>query len=361
MFKIKLIDRYILGKFFTTFVYVALVTNAVICVIDYGEKSENFLKHKLPAWFVVRHYYFNLIPSYTNMLSPIFVFITSIFVTARLAARTEIVAILASGVSFMRLLAPYTVGAVILGLVAFASTGWLVPRASRTHIAFENEFIRDREFYDKRNVHFKIAPGTFAYFESYDNWHNTGFVFTLETLEGNRMTAKLAADQIKWDSLKQKWHIDRYKVHHFDGDRERIEEGYGLDTTLALKPKDFASTHRLHETLTLPQLDEYIKEQTERGNTALGIYLVEKYERYAYPWAMIILTFMGVIVTARKSRQGTGFQVAVGIALAFLFITLVRIFRSVGQAGTIEPMVAAWMPTVMFAGVALLLYKTVPR
>ncbi len=361
MSSMKLIDKYILGKFFSTFIYVVLVLNAVICVIDYGEKSEDFLKHKLPVGFIVQHYYANLIPSLTNMLSPIIVFITTIFVTARLSARTEIIAILASGISFMRFLAPYMVGASILGGVAFAATGWIIPQANRGHIAFELLYLKEQFYYEARNVHFKVAPNTFAYLQSYNNISNIGYSFTLEKMEGNRLTEKLAADQIRWDSLKRTWHVDRYKVHSFDGDVERIREAEGLDTAISLRPKDFESTHRLHETLTFPQLNTYIEEQLARGNTNVGIFLVEKYERFTYPFAMVILTFMGVIVTARKSRQGTGIQVAIGIALAFLFITLVRIFRSVGQAGTIDPMYSACIPTLLFAIVALVLYKTVPR
>jgi lipopolysaccharide export system permease protein len=357
----KLIDKYILGKFFSTFIYVVLVLNAVICVIDYGEKSEDFLKHKLPAWFIIKNYYGNLIPSLTNMLSPIIVFITTIFVTARLSARTEIIAILASGVSFMRFMAPYLVGATVLGGIAFFSTGWVIPRANRMHIAFELLYLKEQYYYEARNVHFKVAPNTFAYLQGYNNMTNVGYAFSLEKIEGNKLIEKLTSDQIRWDTLKRTWHVDRYKLHLFDGEAERIREGEGLDTAISLRPKDFESTHRLHETLTLPQLNTYIDEQMARGNTNVGIFLVEKYERFTYPFAMIILTFMGVIVTARKSRQGTGIQVAIGIALAFLFITLVRIFRSVGQAGSLDPMYSACIPTLTFALVALVLYKTVPR
>lgn len=357
----KLIDKYILKKFLATFFYVTMILNAVICVIDYGEKSEDFIKHKLTAWEVVSLYYVNFVPSMTNMLSPIIIFIAAVFVTSRLSARTEIIAILSSGVSFLRFLAPFMVGATLLGLLGFASTGWIVPYANKGKVAFELAYIKDQFFYDGRNVHFKVAPNTFAYLQSYNNITQTGYYFTLEYMEGSNMTAKLSADQIAWDSLKQTWRIAEYRLHTFNGDKEKLRRGANLDTAINLRPKDFQSTHLLHETFTLPQLDDYIAEQQTRGNTNVGIFLVERYERFAYPFAMLILTFMGVTVAARKSRQGTGLQIAVGFLLAFVFVTLVRMCRSFGQAGTMEPLTAAWTPTILFALIAVVMYKTIPK
>jgi lipopolysaccharide export system permease protein len=311
--------------------------------------------------FIISQYYVNFVPHITNMLSPVTVFIATVFITSRLAARTEIIAILASGVSFLRLLVPYMAGAIILSVCTFFATGWLIPKASKNKVMFENAFVRDRYFFDSRNVHFKVEPNVFAYLQSYNNFNNVGYLFTLEKMENNRMVEKLSAERISWDTLTQRWHIDQYKLHTFEGDQERITTGGALDTLIKMSPQDFESTHLLHETFTLPELDAYIGEQLARGNTNVGIFLVEKYERYAYPFAILILTFMGVIVSARKSRQGTGLQIAIGFLLAFVFITLVRMFRSLGQADTVTPMVAAWIPTILFACIALLMYKTVPR
>ena len=357
----KLIDAYILKKFFSTFFFVSIVILAVICVIDYGEKADNFISKKIPFDIIVVNYYLNFILHFNNMLNPILVFIAVVFITSRLAARTEIVAILSSGVSFGRLLLPYIVGAIILAVANFLLNSYVIPRANKVRVAFESQFIRGQYYYDARDIHFKVAPETFIYMQSYNNISNVGYLFTIEKLRGNRLEEKLIADRIVYDTVKNKWHLDYYKLHKFEGDREILEQGNALDTAINIAPSDFESTHELQTALTLPELRAYIKKQLSRGNTNVGLFEVEMYEKFTYPLAIIILTIMGVIVSARKSRQGTGWQIALGFLLAFVFITLARMCKSMGQAASLDPLTAALFPPLLFAGIAVILYKTVPR
>ncbi len=357
----KLIDKYILKKFFATFFFVSIIILAVICVIDYSEKTEDFIRKKIPFDLIVIDYYVNFILHFNNMLNPILVFIAVVFITSRLAARTEIVAILASGVSFTRLLLPYLIGAIILASANFILNSWVIPRANKVRVAFETKFIRGQYYYDARDIHFKVAPETFIYMQSYNNISKVGYLFTIEKLKGNTLEAKLSADRISYDTAKNTWRIDYYKLQKFDGDKELTETGNVLDTALNISPADFESTHELQTALTLPELRTYINKQLSRGNTNVGIFKVEMYEKFTYPLAIIILTMMGVIVSARKSRQGTGWQIALGFLLAFGFITLARMCKSMGQAGSIDPLTAALFPPLLFAGIALVLYKTVPR
>jgi len=357
----KIIDKYILKKFFSTFFFVSIIILAVICVIDYGEKADDFIRKKIPFDLIIVDYYVNFILHFNNMLNPILVFIAVVFITSRLAARTEIVAILASGVSFNRLLFPYLVGAVILAFANFLLNGWVIPKANKIRVAFESKFIRGQYYYDARDIHFKVAPETFIYMQSYNNISKVGYLFTIEKLQGNKLESKLIADRITYDTAKNAWHVDYYKIHKFDGDREQITSGNALDTVLNIAPADFESTHELQTTLTLPELRTYINKQLSRGNTNVGIFAVEMYEKFTYPLAIIILTIMGVIVSARKSRQGTGWQIALGFLLAFVFITLARMCKSMGQAASLDPLTAALFPPLLFAGIAVVLYKTVPR
>jgi lipopolysaccharide export system permease protein len=357
----KLIDKYIFTKFLQTFFFVVLLINSIICVIDYTEKINDFLKKKVSAAEILGEYYLSFVPYITNMLSPITVFIATVFITARLAARTEIVAILACGISFRRLLLPYLMGASILALLTFLMNGWVIPKTNKIKVAFENKYLKGTYYYDERNVHSKVAPNTFAYLQSYNNQSHIGYLFTLEYVVQKQVLKKLSAERIEWDSVKTVWRLPNYKIHSFNGDNETVFHGTNMDTVLNLRPKDFESKHLLHETFTLPELDHYINAQQLSGNTQVGIYLVEKQERYAYPFAIIILTIMGVIVSARKSRQGTGMLIAIGFLLAFVFVTFVRMSRSMGQAGTLDPWLAAWLPTLIFAGVTLVLYRTVPK
>lgn len=357
----KLIDAYILKKFFSTFFFVSLIILAVICVIDYGEKADDFISKEIPFSLIVVDYYLNFILHFNNMLNPILVFIAVVFITSRLAARTEIVAILASGVSFNRLLVPYIWGAIVLAMINFMLNSWVIPRANKIRVAFESKFIRGQYYYDARDIHFKVAPETFIYMQSYNNISKVGYLFTIEKLRGNKLEAKLISDRIAYDTAKNIWHLDYYKLHKFEGDRESMEQGNALDTALNISPSDFESTHELQTALTLPELRTYINKQLSRGNTNVGIFEVEMYEKFTYPLAIIILTIMGVIVSARKSRQGTGWQIALGFLLAFVFITLARMCKSMGQAASLDPLTAALFPPLLFAGIAIVLYKTVPR
>ncbi|GGF21021.1 LptF/LptG family permease [Hymenobacter cavernae] len=357
----KLLDKYIIQKFLTSFIFTVLVLVMVICVIDFTEKNDDFIKHDLSAKKVLLEYYVNLFPYFANLLSPITVFIAVVFVTARLAARTEIVAILASGVSFKRLLLPYIMGGTIIGIVTFGLTGWVIPLANKTRVAFERLYVKNPYVYKGRNVHMKIGPRTYAYMESYDNTNNVGYRFALETIEGTQLKRRLTADAISWDSTRRAWKLTPQVVRTFNGQQEKLLTLPARDTTLNLYPKDFASTYRLSETLTLPELNAFINQKIERGADDTQVYLSEKYERYAYPYAIIILTIIGVILSARKSRAGVGGQIALGFVLAFVFIIFVILSRNLAQVGDMHPMLAAWVPSIVFTGIGLALYRFVPQ
>ena len=358
----KLIDKYILKKFLTTFVFVVLILVSVICVIDFTEKNDDFIQTGVGIKSILLDYYLNLIPFYANMLSPITVFIATVFVTAKLASHTEIIAILSSGVSFRRFLVPYIMGAAIIGGFIFLMIGWVIPNANKTRVAFEIKYIKNPYTYDQRNIHFRLTPSTYAYLESYNNTANIGYRFTLETIDSLKLKRKLVAESIRWDSTRKQWHMDRYLVRTLNGEKETVKVyETALDTTLNLLPKDFASTYRLAETFTLPELNRYIKERTMRGSDDIETYLIEKYERFSYPFAIIILTVIGVILSSRKARGGVGFQIALGFILAFIFIIFVIMSRSLAQVGDVPPMLAAWIPSLVFSFIGMILYKTVPR
>lgn len=357
----KLLDKYILKKFLTTFVFVVLILVSVILVIDFTEKNDDFIKHNVAAGEIIFDYYLNLIPYYANMLSPITVFIATVFVTAKLASHTEIVAILSSGVSFRRLLVPYLIGSSIIAALIFVLIGWVIPNANKESVAFQIKYTKSTFTYDSRNIHIKVAPETYVYMESYNNTANIGYNFALESIDQTNLKSKLTSSNVRWDPEKKKWHMDSYTLRTFNGEKETIHRGGALDTTLNLTPKDFESTYKLEQTLTLTELNRYIEEKKARGADDLEAYLIEKYERFSYPFAIIILTVIGVIVSARKARGGVGFQIALGFFLAFIFIIFVITSRSLAQVGDIPPSIAAWVPTIVFTCIGFLLYRYVPR
>lgn len=357
----KIFDRYILQKLLTTYVFVVMILVSVICVIDFTEKNEDFIRHKLSAYTILTEYYINLFPYWSSLLSPITVFIATVFVTAKLASHTEIIAILSSGVSFRRLMLPYLIGSAIIGMVNFGLIGFVIPNANKVRIAFERKYVISPFYYDGRNIHIKVAPNVYVYMESYTNLSNSGYRFTMEEIEGTTLKQKLESDRITWDSTKRKWRIDNYKLRTFQGTKEIITRGPPTDTLLNLLPKDFDSNYMLYETFTLPELDRFIKELQSRGSDGVATYQIEKYVRFTNPFAIIILSLIGVIMSARKSRGGVGLQIAFGFILAFIYIIFFIMTKTIAESGSLEPIVGVWIPNFLFAMVGILLYKTVPR
>jgi lipopolysaccharide export system permease protein len=359
----KLIDQYILKKLLTTYVFVVLILVSVICVIDFTEKNEDFIQHKLTAGIILTEYYINLFPYWASLLSPITVFIATVFVTAKMASHTEVIAILSSGVSFRRLMLPYLIGSAIIGATNFALIGYIIPNANKTRIAFERKYVKSPFYFDERDVHIKVAPNIYVYMNSYTNISNSGYKFTMEEIVGTTLKQKLESERITWDSTKRKWQLANYKLRTFNGEKETVKYGTPIDTIINMKPKDFDSNYMLYETFTLPELNAFIQELKNRGADGVTTYEIEKYVRFTSPFAIIILCLIGVIMSARKSRGGVGLQIASGFVLAFIYIIFFIMTKTIAEAGAggLTPMVGVWIPNVFFAGIGIFLYKTVPR
>jgi lipopolysaccharide export system permease protein len=271
------------------------------------------------------------------------------------------VAILASGVSFRRMLVPYFGGAIIIGLISFYFNGWVIPNANKSRRAFEIEFIEAKYYFNKNNFHIQVSPTEYLYMSRYNNQTDKGYKFTLETVEGTKLKEKLTASQIDWMADSSKWLLHLWQKRVITDSTEHVTIGDSLVMDLVILPKDFQSQHRLWETLTLPELDEKVNELNFRGLEGARVYEVEKYFRYTMPFTVIVLVFIGVIVSSRKTRGGTGLQIALGFIISFIFIIFVITSRGIAEGGVISPIVAVWIPNVVFSGVGLFMYKYVPR
>ena len=356
----KKIDWYIFKKFIGTFVFVVAGLLAIICVIDFTEKNDDFIKYDVSGE-LIGLYYLTFIPFIASLITPITVFIASVFVTAKLAAKTEIIAILASGVSFRRLMLPYFVGAVLIAALSFVLNSYVIPDTNKFRIAFEIEYLGKPFYFSDRNIHFKIGPTDYVYMDRYNNRSDTGYKVTLERIENLRLQEKINATRMEWDTASAKWTLIRWQKRTLLDDRELLVSGEELDTLLNLYPSDFDSKERLWETWTMFELEDYIALQESRGADDVQIYRIEKYIRYMQPFGVIILMFIGLIVSARKSRRGTGFQIALGFLIAFIFIIMFILSRAIAEANTMDPIFAVWIPNITFSIVGLVLYNTVPR
>ncbi|MBL3657535.1 LptF/LptG family permease [Fulvivirga sediminis] len=356
----KLIDRYILKKFLGSFLFTVFIIVAIIVVIDVTEKTDKYTEAQLSTLQVVG-YYMDFIPWIANFITPLTVFIATVFVTARLAGHTEIIAILSSGVSFKRMMVPYLIGSILIALVSFVLTGWIIPNSNKSRVAFEIEYLKSKFFFDKTNYHIQVAPNTYLYMRNYNNQSNTGYNFTLEKIKGTELTEKLSASRIKWDDKKNKWTLSNWELLELDGAKESLSEGRTMDTTLAIHPSEFENDYRSYDAMTINELDEHIAKLRMRGASNVEVFEVEKYTRFTSPFAVLILTFMGVIVSSKKTRGGAGFQIALGFTLSFVYILFFIMSKTIAEAGGLPPALSVWFPNILFGGISLLMYKYVPR
>lgn len=357
----KILDKYIIRKFLGTFFFSLALIIVIAVVFDISEKLDDFIERKAPLRAIVFDYYLNFIPYFANLFAPLFVFISVIYFTARMAANTEIVAILNSGVSFKRLLVPYFIAAGLLAAVSFYFNGWVIPHSNKIKLDFENVYIKNPVEFKDRNIHRQISPGVFMYMESYNNRNNTGYRFSLEKIEDGRRTWYLNSDRIQWDSLTGKWIIYNYYARKINGFHERLESGARKDTTLKMKPADFKRRLNVIEAMDNRELNRFIREEKLQGSENVTAYLVESYRRIALPFSTFILMLIGVSLSSRKIRGGIGAQLGLGITLSFAYILFMQISNTFAINGSIAPVIAVWFPNVIFAGVAFLLIRIAPK
>ena len=359
--RIKILDFYIFKDFLRSFLFIVVMLTLVICMIDIVEKNDDFIKTKPGLYRILFVYYANFFPYIANMLSPITVFIATVFMTARLAARTEIIAMLGSGMSFLRLLVPYLAGSGLIALATWYLIGYTIPDANKKRIAFELVYIKNPFHFEGRNTHIKISPTSYFYIQTYNTEIHEGSYCTLENIDGPVLKQKLKADRLFWNKETKKWRMEQVRYFDFTTTPVTMRRIERIDTLLPIKPKDFESQYMKNETLNNTELAEYLAALKSRGADNTETYVVEQYLRMTYPFSVIILTMIGVILSARKSREGAGFQIAIGFVLAFVYIIFYITSRTIAQAGSMDPLLACWLPNLVFAGIGVVLYKSVPK
>lgn len=356
------LDLYIFKKFIGTFFIALLLIIGVIIIFDISEKIDDFVKNEAPLREIIFDYYLNMIPYYVNMFSALFVFITVIFFTSRMAANSEIIAILSGGVSYHRMMVPYMVAAAVIALFSLGLNMFIIPDANATRIEFEAKYIKHLNHYKTKDIHYQIAPGQFVYVETFSNWNKTAYKFTLESMEDNRLVSKLSAESASWDSTMDGWHLRRYFIRNYnDGLEDKVEYGERLDTVIALKLLDFYRNEKTVETLNAKKLNELIETQKMRGDDSIIYSLIEKNKRFALPFSAFILTIMGVSLSSKKKRGGIGLNLGIGIALAFSYILFLRFSEMFVYTGTLPPFIALWIPNLLYALIAAALYRIAPK
>jgi len=356
------IDVYIVKKFISTFFVALILIIGIVIIFDISEKIDDFVSKEAPLKAIIFDYYVNFVPYFMNMFSPLFVFITVIFFTSKMAADSEIIAILSCGVSFHRMMVPYIFSATLIALLSLGLNLFVIPESNKTRVEFEEQYIKSKTKSVGRNVHYQIAPGEFAFAESFSSWNNTAYRFTLEKIEGHKLVSKISAETAVYDTTKGCWKLKKYFIREYNEDlTDNIRSGRQLDTIIPLTVKDFYFNEKTVQTLGYHELNEMIDIQKMRGDANVKISLIEKHTRFALPFSAFILTIMGVALSSKKKRGGIGWNIGIGIALAFTYILFLRFSQMFVHTDTLPPAIALWLPNMVFAIVAVFLYRIAPK
>jgi lipopolysaccharide export system permease protein len=360
--KYKIIDLYIIRTFLSTFFFSLVLILAISVIFDLSEKIDNFMENNATWKQVVFKYYFNFIPYFAVLFSSLFTFITVIFFTSRMAYRSEIIAIISSGMSFHRLLIPYFVSAFVIAIFSFVLSDAVIPHANIIRLDFEEQYIHNApQSVTERDIHRQIQPGIYIYMENYSTISDIGHKFSIEKYVNGELVSKLMSDYIKWDSTINKWVIRNYYIRDIDGMNEVIRSGKSIDTTLAIHPADFKRRLNFVETMNIRELRAYIKNLEMQGESNVISYEIEKQKRYAFPFSTFILTLIGVSVSSRKVKGGIGMQIGIGLLVAFSYILFMQFSSQFAISGSLDPVLAVWIPNLGFAVISLLLYRMAPK
>lgn len=358
----KKLDLYIIKKFLGTFFFSIALIIAIAIVFDFSENIDDFIEKKAPTKAIIFDYYLNFIPYFANLFSSLFIFISVIFFTSKMATNTEIIAILASGISFKRMLLPYLICAILLGLISFYLNNFLIPTTNKARLDFRYTYIKSPYKNKDRNIHLQLSPNNYAFLESYSNITDVGIKFSLEQFnEEGKLRYKLQGDFIKWDTTKKLWTIQNYYEREINGNTEKIRRGLNKDTVLNMKPEEFSRRDTDVEMLDYFELNSEIEKEKFKGSKKVVFYEIEKYKRYAFPFSSIILTFIGVAIASRKVRGGIGLHLGLGLALSFSFILFMKISQTFATNLGMHPIIAMWIPNILFGFLAIYLLQKAPK
>ncbi|MBR1387664.1 MAG: LptF/LptG family permease [Alloprevotella sp.] len=360
----KKLDIYIIKKFLTTYIFLILIVITIAIIFDYNEKIDKITSSHATWSQIIFDYYANFVPYFSNLFSPLFVFIAVIFFTTKLSGNSEIIAMKAAGMSFNRILRPYMFSATLIAVVTFLLGAYVIPRGNVERVNFENHYIKNRDITAIDNIQMQVDTGVIAYISHFDNQRKSGYGFSLDKFVGKKLVEHLTAQTIQYDTLAEKrysWTLRMYQSRILKGNKEQISTGEKIDTVIMMEPQDFFYIKNQQETMTVPELRTFVEKQTMRGAAGVSMFEVELHKRFAMPFAAFILTLIGLTLSVEKRKNGMGTSIGIGVALSFSYILFQTISASFAINAGWPPMLSAWIPNIIFMGIAFYLYKKTPQ
>ena len=361
---VKRVDGYIIGKFIGTYFYSIILIISISIVFDVNENLAKFTANNAPLRAIVFDYYANFVPYFANLFSPLFVFIAVIFFTSELAGNPEIIAMLASGMSFKRLLRPYMISAAFISILNFYLGSFIIPKGTVIRHDFESLYKNNKKNTSASNVQLLVDQGVIAYIAQYDDRTKTGYGFSLDKFEKKKLVSHMTANIIRYDTIsdsRNHWKAINYKIRELKGMREHITTGMEIDTLIMMEPMDLVFSKGQQETFTSPELKQYIAKQKNRGSSNVVQYEVEYHKRIASCFASFILTIIGASLSARKRKGGMGLYLGIGLALSFSYILLQSISSTFAINAGLPSVIAAWIPNILYAFIAYYCYRNAPN
>ena len=361
---LKILDWYIIKKFIGTYFYSIALIISISIVFDINENLAKFTQYHAPLKAIVVDYYMNFVPYFANLFSPLFVFIAVIFFTSKLAGNSEIISMLAAGVSFKRLMRPYMISAALISVMTFFLGAYVIPRGTIIRQNFETMYKNKKKNTSAENVQLQVGKGVIAYIQHYDNNLKKGYGFCLDKFEDKKLVSHMTASEIQYDTIsdsKYHWKARNWRIRQLKGMRETITSGSVKDTTIMMEPTDLVFSKGQQETFTSPQLKDYISKQIDRGSGNVVQYEVEYHKRIATCFASFILTTIGLSLSSRKRKGGMGMYLGIGLALSFTYIMLQTVSSTFAINADTPPMLAAWIPNIIFTVVAYFCYRKAPN
>lgn len=357
----KIIDKYILKRYIITFLVMLFMFIPIGIVIDISEKINKMLMNEVPLDEII-NYYGNFIIYWANALFPIFLFLSVIWFTSKMASNTEIIAILSSGISFTRFLKPYFIGATIISVFAMLMGFFIVPAASKGFNDFRYRYLKNnQEIKESSNVFRQIDPNTYLYVSGFNNQTQTAFNFQLETFKGNQMISKITASRLRFNEKDTTYTMFDYKKRIVGKDADRLVYAEKKDTIFQFDLDDLTPVIYIAETLPLNDLRKFIQKEKARGNAYVNVYEVQFYKKFSLPIAAFVLTIIAVSVSSIKRRGGMGVNLAIGILVGFSYVFFDKVFTTLAEKSSLNPLLAVWFPNIFFGLIAIYLLRNAKR
>jgi lipopolysaccharide export system permease protein len=331
-------------------------------VFDLSEKLNDFLSAGAPWDEIITIYYANFFMFYGVQFSFLINFISVIWFTSKMANNTEIVPILSAGISFNRILRPYFISSAIIVLTTILMTNYVLPDSNKSRLDFEAKYHKD--FTGKGNVRVQVSETDILFFKNYRPENSEISGFSLESWTGESMDSLayiLTAQSAMGDSLSNDWHFDHYQLRTMGDFNDDYVQRYMVDTTLEFSVSDLVFRTNIIESMNNAELNAFIEKEIKKGSDRVPEFLIVKYQRWANPFAIFILTLIGASVSSKKARGGLGINIAVGLSIAVLYIFSMQMTSVAAIKVGFTPMLAVWLPNIIFGIIALVLYQRAPK